>query len=167
MGKNLVLFLLMGITGSVLAEEVYRWVDADGVVNFTQQRPREVTAEQISTRTSGYHTGNNIAQNTAASGTQPQSFPATAATDEANTMDAAQREMLEGLRAEEARRQIEQASARDANCEKSRGVLARLTGSPRIRVRGTDGVERMMPEEERQERIDDAQTGVANYCTAV
>ncbi len=166
MGKNLVLFLLMSISGSVLAEEVYRWVDADGVVNFTQQRPREVTAEQISTRTGGSQTGNNVAQNTTTSAA-PQSFPTTAATDEANTMDAAQREMLEGLRAEEARRQIEQASARDANCEKSRGVLARLTGSPRIRVRGTDGVERMMPEEERQERIDDAQTGVANYCTAV
>lgn len=166
MRKSLVLFVLMGITGSVLAEEVYRWVDANGVVNFTQQRPREVTAEEISTRNSDVNIVSNVAQNTAAmSGQQPQSLPATAG-DQSRQMDAAQQEMLEGLRAEEAQRQIELADARDSNCKKSRDVLARLTGKPRIRVRGTDGVERMMPEDERQRRIDDAQRGVANYCTS-
>jgi len=166
MRKSLVLFVLMSITGSVLAEEVYRWVDASGVVNFTKQRPREVTAEQISTRVSDVNIVNNVAQTTAAmSGQQPQSFPATAG-DQSNQMDAAQREMLEGLRAEEAQRQINLADARDSNCKKSRDVLARLTGKPRIRVRGTDGVERMMPEDERQRRIDDAQMGVASNCTS-
>jgi hypothetical protein len=166
MRKSLVLFVLMGVTGSVLAEEVYRWVDADGVVNFTQQRPRAVTAEQISTRDSDVNIVSNVAQNTAAvSGEQPQSFPATAS-GQSRQMDAAQQEMLEGLRAEEAQRQIELADARDSNCKKSRDVLARLTGKSRIRVRGSDGVERMMPEDERQRRIDDAQMGVANNCTS-
>ncbi len=159
MRKSLVLFVLMGITGSVLAEEVYRWVDADGVVNFTQQRPREVSANQISTRDSYLNIVNNVVQN------QAQSSPATT-NDQSNQMDAAQREMLEGLRAEEVQRQIEFADAREANCKKSRDVLVRLTVKPRIRIRGSDGVERMMPEEERQQRIDDAQKGVANYCSS-
>lgn len=166
MRKSLVLFVLMGITGSVLAEEVYRWVDADGVVNFTQQRPREVSADQISTRNAGSNRIDNVARNTpAVSGQQPQSFPATAS-GQSKQMDAAQRAMLDGLRAEEAQRQIELADARNSNCKKSRNVLARLTGKPRIRVRGNDGVERMMPEDERQRRIDDAQMGVANNCTS-
>ncbi len=166
MRKSLVLFVLMGITGSVLAEEVYRWVDADGVVNFTQQRPREVSADQISTTNAGSNRVDNVARNTAAvSGQQPQSFPATAG-DQSRQMDATQQEMLEGLRAEEAQRQIDFADARDSNCKKSRDGLIRLTGKPRIRVRGTDGVERMMPEDERQRRIDDAQRGVANNCTS-
>ena len=166
MRKSLVLFVLMGITGSVLAEEVYRWVDADGVVNFTQQRPREVTAEQISPRNSDVNIVTNVAQNTAAmSGQQPQSFPATAG-DQSRQMDAAQQEMLEGLRAREAQRQVALADARESNCKKSRDVLVRLTGKSRIRIRGSDGVERMMPEEERRQRIDDAQKGVANNCSS-
>ncbi len=168
MRKSLVLLLLMGLTGSVLAEEVYRWVDADGVVNFTQQRPREMTAEQIYTRDTDVNIVNNVAQNASgvrAPGGQAQSSPATV-NDQAKEMDDAQKEMLDGLRSEEAQRQLEMADARKENCKKSRDVLARLTNKPRIRIRGTDGVERMMPEDERQQRIDDAQIGVANNCTA-
>ena len=32
------------------ADVVYRWIDENGVVNYTQQLPRGVTAQQITTR---------------------------------------------------------------------------------------------------------------------
>ena len=50
------------------------------------------------------------------------------------------------------------------NCNRSRDVLNRLNVRSRIRVRNADGSARMMDETERQERIADAQKGVAQYC---
>ena len=74
--------------------------------------------------------------------------------------------MLDDLRAQEQTRQYELAEAREVNCDKSRLILARLSTANRVRVRvrDIDGIERMMPEEERQERINKAQQGVVIYC---
>ena len=72
--------------------------------------------------------------------------------------------MLDDLRAQEQTRQYELAEAREVNCDKSRLILARLSTTNRVRVRDIDGIERMMPEEERQERINKAQQGVVIYC---
>jgi len=44
-------------------------------------------------------------------------------------------------------------------------VLDRLTSRGRIRVMGDDGVERVMPDQERRERIAEAQRSVAANCT--
>ena len=32
---------------ALTSEKVYRWVDEDGVVNFTQQKPRDNVAQEI------------------------------------------------------------------------------------------------------------------------
>ena len=52
------------------------------------------------------------------------------------------------------------------NCQRSRDVLSRLTLKSRIRVRDEDGEYRVMPEEERQDRIAQAQEGIALYCAS-
>lgn len=135
------------------ADQIYRWVDENGVVNYTQQKPRGTEAESIVTDTGAPR---------AVSTTSTVAAPASAATGE--PLSAEQEKMLEGLKAAERARQDEIARIKADNCQQSRDVLSRLTLKNRIRVKGPDGEYRVMPEDERQERIGKAQENIALYC---
>ncbi len=75
---------------------------------------------------------------------------------------------------EQARRaQLEQREAdalaevervRQENCRRARAQFEQLTTHPRIKVRGEDGEVRMLSEEERQSRIDDAKEAILANC---
>jgi hypothetical protein len=140
----------------LMGAAVYRWVDESGVVNYTQLKPEGVDAELVSA-----DTGRRITE-----AARPQ--PAAAADDgnDEQQLTENQERMLADLRAAESVRQQEIAKVREANCQQARDVLERLTSRGRIRVAGDDGVERVMPEEERQERISEAQRSVAANCAA-
>ena len=135
------------------AAEIYRWVDENGVVNYTQQKPRDTEAEAIVTSTGAPR---------AASESAPAPVPGSPATGE--PLSAEQQKMLDGLRAAEQARQDEIARIKADNCQQSRDVLSRLTLKNRIRVKGPDGEYMIMPEEERQQRISKAQENIALYC---
>ncbi len=138
--------------------DVYRWVGQDGVVNYTQVKPQGVQAERV--RTQG---GRPTAA--AARPSQPAEQAASQAAD-ASQLSAKQQEMLDDLQSAEAARKQEVARIREANCERSRRVLDRLSANARIRVRDDSGVERIMGENERQDRIAEAQRGVAENCVS-
>jgi hypothetical protein len=140
-------------SATAIADEIYRWVDENGVVNFTQQKPRDTEAEAIATDTPRVF-----------SDSKPAAVASSAATDE--PLSAEQEEMLEGLQAAERARQDEIAKIKADNCQQSRDVLARLTLKNRIRVKGPDGEYTIMPEDERQERISKAQENIALYCVS-
>ncbi len=148
--------LLLGFAAQAGADEVYRWVDENGVVNYTQLKPRDADVETITTDSGGARAVNN----------EPVApVPVTsAATGE--PMSAEQEKMLEGLRAAEQARQDEIARIKSENCQQSRDVLNRLTLKDRIRIRGADGEYRIMPEDERQDRISKAQENIALYCVS-
>ncbi len=134
------------------AEVVYRWVDADGVVNFTQQLPRGVKAQEITTREGAPSVIRNVeevTENTERG--QPE-------------LSDEQQAMLDELRAAELVRQEEVTKIRAANCQQSREVLSNLSLTARIRVRDSDGVERVMGEDERLRRIEEAQQGIVINC---
>lgn len=152
------LVLTLGCLPLLMGATIYRWVDADGIVNYTQIKPEGVEAELVSA-----DTGRRISPRKPPPAATP-SGDAQAPADDDQALSERQRAMLEDLRAAEARRQEEIARVREANCEQARQVLDRLTARGRIRVMGDDGVERVMPEEERQERIDEAQRVVAANC---
>ena len=138
------------------AADIYRWVDANGVVNYTQQKPRGVDAELVSETSSTRPAAAQTAQ--AASPTaQPESGSQPALNED-------QQNMLRGLEEAEAARQQELARVRDDNCTRARSVLTRLTAKGRIRVRDKQGEYRIMNEEERQSRISEAQQGIALNC---
>ncbi len=143
---------VLGALPLLMGAEVYRWVDENGVVNYTQLAPQGVEAERVRA-----DTGQRI-------GAQP-SEPATAAAEPAEPeLSEAQQRMLSRLQAAEQARQEELARVKQANCERARAVLERLSVHGRVRVRGEDGQERMMSEDERQQRISEAQQGVAANC---
>ncbi len=138
------------------ADEVYRYVDADGVVTYTEQLPYGVKGERIQTKTGP------SSQTVASVATSEQ--PAAPANNEMALSDE-QRAMLDQLRQAEQARKDEIAKIRAANCERSRGVLERLSTRGRIRVRNDDsGDERAMPDDERQRRIHEAQQGIVANC---
>ena len=137
------------------ADKIYRWVDAGGVVNYTQQKPRDTESEAIITQGG---TSRPVRQ---APAPVPELSAATG-----QPLSAEQEKMLDGLRAAEQARQAEIAKIKEQNCQESRDVLARLTLKSRIRVRDEDGDYRVMPENERQERIARAQENVALYCVS-
>ena len=149
-GSILSILTLLGMAAS--AEEIYRWVDDNGVVNYTQQKPRDVTSEAITTQSGGPRVVKEVP------------VPASIATGQ--PLNADQERMLDGLRAEERNRQQQIAQLKEDNCQKSRDVLSRLTIKNRIRVKDGTGEYQMMGEDERQDRISRAQEGIALYCVA-
>lgn len=156
--------LALGLMPLLMGAAVYRWVDEDGVVNYTQHKPEGVAAELVSEsgrRSQASPSPRATPETDDASPTSPVSGEGAgqqALTDE-------QQEMLSDLRAAEEARQAEIARVRQHNCQQARDVLGRLTQRGRIRVTGSDGQERVLPEEERQQRIDEAQRAVAANCT--
>ena len=140
-----------------VADEIYRWVDENGVVNFTQQKPRDTEVETIRT------TGSSSRKTAEAA---PVSAPAPASAATGQPLSAEQEKMLEGLRAAERARQDEIAQIKSDNCQQSRDILSRLTLKNRIRVKDANGDYSVMPEDERQRRISEAQENIALYCVS-
>lgn len=151
------LALLLCCLPALMGAAVYRWVDDKGVINYSQQKPEGVNAERIDA-TSGQKLA-EAAPPPAGASAPPAGAPASDA-----RLSAAQREALAGLEAAEQARQEEVANIRQANCERARGVLERLNASGRIRVRDADGNESVMSEDERQQRVAEAQRGVVENC---
>ena len=145
--------LVLFAAGPAAADKIYRWVDENGVVNYTQQKPRTVESEAIVTDTGSPRVANDT----------PAQLPVTSAAS-GQPLSREQEKMLEGLRAAEQARQDEIAKIKAENCQQSRDVLSRLTLKNRIRVKGPDGEYRVMPEDERQDRISEAQENIALYC---
>lgn len=136
----------------LMGAEIYRWVDENGVVNYTQQSPDGVPAERIVTRSGAPSVAVSMV---------PEA-PVADAPDQA--LSPQQRAELEKLQTIEKARQEEIARIKQSNCDRATSVLERLSSKGRIRVRDNDGQESAMPEEERQSRIADAQRDIVNNC---
>ncbi len=146
----------------LMGAEIYRWVDENGVVNYTQQRPSNVDVdmdvEQITTRTGARGLSSEIPAT-------PAPPAASVGENQQGDLTDDQQAMLERLRSTESVRQEQVAEIRTSNCKQARTMLQDLQARGRVRVRDGDGV-RVMDEDERQQRISEAQEGVAVNCEA-
>lgn len=147
--------VLIGLCLNATAAEVYRWVDENGVVNYTQQKPRDTDVEMIATNAGV----SRVVE-------EPVAPPIPQSTATGQPLNEEQQKMLEGLQAAEKNRQDEIARIKEQNCQQSRDVLSRLTIKSRIRVKGDNGEYAVMDEDERQDRISQAQEGIALYCAS-
>jgi hypothetical protein len=155
----------------VHAATVYRWVDDNGVVNYTQQKPKDVSGDaevdEVEIKVSSIITTDDTAP-APTSDTPAGVAGSETASDSAETgqqeLSEAQQQELEELKRREQARLEEQALARAEKCEKARALLERLTINNRIRLRQPDGTEVALGEDERQQRIAATQQEIAVNC---
>ncbi|MBV1907623.1 MAG: DUF4124 domain-containing protein [Pseudomonadales bacterium] len=140
----------LSVNGSA---EIYRWVDSGGVVNYTQQRPSDIDSNLVTTPLTP-----RSAQRLAEKNLAVKKAP------EKPKLTAEQQKMLDSLKEKEAARLAEINRIKTSNCERAQKVLERLSAQGRIRVKAADGEERALPEDERQQRISEAQKGIATNC---
>ena len=151
---------------TVLAD-TYRWVDDNGVVNYAERVPRDVPAERVSkiSGTESKRSGSRTRSNNASTASNP-AMSGTSSSTQAAPLNPNQKEIMRDLAQVEAQRAEQIARIRADNCIRAQRVLTNLTASSRIRARAEDGTERVIGEDERQQKIAEARQGIAENCDA-
>ncbi|MDX1725811.1 MAG: DUF4124 domain-containing protein [Pseudomonas sp.] len=134
--------LLLALSASAMASQVYKWVDAQGGTHFGAQPPQGQQATTI---------------NTAAP--PPKTAEPTAAPIFESIADPEQTAIDEKVKREITTQEAE----RKKYCETVRTNLAQLENNPRVRVE-VDGEVRRLNEEERQQRISEARQAIGENC---
>ncbi len=138
--------LLLGWSLAVPAA-MYKWVDDQGQVHYSQYPPRDREVETIA----------------------PPPPPATPAAEAQRRLEETLRTLDETRKAREASRQKAAEEAAEAerirsNCEAARANLRRLTAGGRKKIVGEDGVAYYMTEEEKRKKIQEARDQIDKYC---
>ncbi|WP_152226089.1 DUF4124 domain-containing protein [Pseudomonas sp. SCB32] len=137
--------LLLALAPTVMAAQVYKWVDAQGVTHFGAQPPEGTSASAVNTNTAPPKS--NFPLPTPKPVTAPSTDDKQKAADDKVKQDVAQ---------EDARRA--------QNCSQARENLAQLKNNPRVRVKEENGDYRRITEEERQARIGDNEKTIQANC---
>ncbi len=163
--------ITVGGYGVSVQADTYRWIDDNGVVNYSERKPKGVPAsrvEVLSTGSSKSSRGSRApaSNNSSVASTRPiaSANGRTGDVDRSNLNDE-QLAMLDQLEQAEAERQARVTQIREDNCRRSRNVLTNLQTEGRIRLRDDSGTTRVMPEDERTRRIASAQEAIATNCS--
>lgn len=133
--------LLLALCGNVMAAQVYKWVDAQGVTHFGAQPPQGQQVETV---------------NTVTAPAKSAAIPQPPAQEEADAdQSSIDRKVKQQVAAQEAERK--------RYCESMRTNLAQLQNNPRVRVED-NGETRRLTEEERQSRINETRDKIAENC---
>jgi hypothetical protein len=133
--------LLLALCGNVMAAQVYKWVDAQGVTHFGAQPPQGQQVETVNTVTAP-----------AKPTVTPEPSPQNETEVDQSSID---RKVKQQVAAQEAERKV--------YCETMRTNLAQLQNNPRVRVED-NGETRRLTEEERQARISETRDKIAENC---
>ncbi|MVW76613.1 DUF4124 domain-containing protein [Pseudomonas xionganensis] len=139
--------LLLAMSTTAMAGQIYKWVDAQGVTHFGAQPPQGQQATLINTSTPSPRP--SLAEETdeqAAPDLETGDDPEQAAIDEKTRQEVAA-----------------QAAERKQYCETVRTNLSQLQNNPRVRTE-VDGEIRKLSEDERQQRIAELQKSIAENC---
>ena len=124
-------------------ETIYKWVDEEGVVHYTARPPEDVEYEIV-----GLQTRERGESETSAGETEET-------TDESEGIPPAQPEMA--------------ASEPDpelvaARCKQARSNVENLTQRANVLVRGEDGEQRQITDEERERMLEEARAFIEEWC---
>ncbi|ARS47840.1 MULTISPECIES: DUF4124 domain-containing protein [Pseudomonadaceae] len=134
--------LMLALSATAMASQVYKWVDENGVTHFGAQPPQGQQATTI---------------NTAAP--PPRPTPSEPAPSVEELLDPEQAAIDKKVKEDVAKQEAE----RKKYCETARTNLAQLENNPRLRL--DDGGEvRRIDENERQERIADLKKSITENC---
>jgi len=135
--------LLLVLSATAMASQVYKWVDAQGVTHFGAQPPQGQQATTVN-----------------AAAPPPKPVEQQPAPTFESISDPEQAAINEKVKQEVAAKEAE----RKKYCESVRTNLAQLENNPRVRVE-MEGEVRRLTEEERQQRISEAKQSIADNCT--
>jgi len=133
--------LVLALCGNVMAAQVYKWVDAQGVTHFGAQPPLGQQVETV---------------NTVTAPAKSTTMPAPVVEDETEVDQ-------QSIDRKVKRQVAEQEAERKRYCETMRTNLAQLQNNPRVRVE-EKGETRRITEEERQAKIAETRGKIAEYC---
>jgi hypothetical protein len=134
--------LMLALSTTAMASQVYKWVDDKGVTHFGAQPPQGQQAITINTATP-----------------PPRSTPSTPAPSADNQLDPEQAAIDKKVKEDVAKQEAE----RKQYCQNARSNLAQLENNPRVRIE--DGGEvRRIDENERQERITELKKAITENC---
>ena len=134
--------LLLGLSSSLAASQVYKWVDAQGVTHFSAQPPQGQSAQTVNTAIA------------------PPSGHASPAPLDQQTGESKQRSIDQAVKQQVAEEEAE----RLRYCTTLRTNLSQLQNNPRVRVEDK-GSMRRLNEEERQARIGETKQKINDTCS--
>ena len=142
------LLLTLALVSAPLAQaEVYRWVDENGVVHFSQRPPQQGDYQEQKLRVA------------------PPADPEAARArvdkliERQKNAEAARRQHRKEAAEAAKKREIQQ-----QNCNKARQHLDGLLARPRVLMRNPDGTMTRLTEEERQTRIAETRKRIEEFC---
>ncbi len=147
------LYLPAETTQAAEAEDSYYiWVDENGVTNYARQSPKGYESTYVS-KSRRFGQVNRPREKT-----KSPEAPAGSAT--------AKPEVNPEIEIQEERADIQEqiARIRASNCDIGKRNLAKLESYARIRVKGDDGEERVLTEEEKQARTAKARKTISENC---
>jgi hypothetical protein len=130
--------LLISLSPLCMAGQIYKWVDAQGVTHFDAQPPQGREATLVVTP--------------APSVGKPDALPRSNVIGDQQAIDNKVKKQV-----------AEQQAQLRAFCEQARTNLAQLQNNPRLREE-VDGEMRRLTDQQRQERITEAQKQIAKNC---
>jgi hypothetical protein len=133
-------------------EEVYRWVDENGVIHFGDRAPEQNDAERIS-----------IPQSHVISA-QPSADPAAVDPTDAQDPQPSVAQQLRDERAEARQEKEANAEVTAESCTKARAVVSQLEPKPRVMVTHEDGTVTRMDDNDRLETLGKAKAFIAENC---
>ncbi len=144
----LIVMLVLSATNAVAKNEVYRWVDENGVVHFGDRPDGQTNAEQVDI------------QKGPISSTLSSPPPVSTNT----IQEPSYADQLRDERAEKRREAAEQQQAIAEGCAQRRQIVAQLEPHTRVIVQHEDGTVTRMDDNERLETLGEAKAYIAENC---
>lgn len=152
MSRILITMLLVMFVGQSMATKVYKWVDENGQIHYSSQKPVNQKVETVKLR--------KAPKVTAASEQADTEEDTETATDEATTDD------VEDAAEAAAREQLAAADRvnRQKQCELAKNNYAALNRTIRVVKTNENGETVRMTDDERVKALATAQRGIDQYC---
>lgn len=150
MRRNTAIAVLSGLllVSPPLLGAVYKWVDENGTVHYSQVPPQSGPVEELNPTTG---------QPRIESGSLTERLKR-----QQEQREAAQEEQRQA--AQEARTEADEQAARRRNCATARSNLSTLEAGGRFRYADADGNLRYLTDDERQERMAEARKQIEYFC---
>jgi len=143
---------LIWVPDTLAEDEIYRWVDKDGVVHFGNRPPENGVAESVSIPQSASVNTQVPANPPANDAGQPEKPPPSLA------------QQLRDERAEARQKKEERDKVISEACAQRRTLVSQLEPSTRVMVQLEDGTVSRLDDNVRLETLNEAKTYIANNC---